>query len=107
MSTRIKIDCVFRMGMDYSHLLDPSECSLYRQLTRKLATRRLSEMLRWIVILLIVLYFLKLYLDYSPGYIIDKNFADIIPGPSSANLLTNVCSNETKVCYGVMDYPSE
>jgi hypothetical protein len=84
-----------------------SECSFYRQLSRKLATRRLSEFIRWIVLLLIFIYVVKVYFDYSTSYIIDKNFADVVPGPSSANLLINVCSNETKVCYGVMDFPSE
>lgn len=80
---------------------------MYRQLSRKFATRRLGEMLRWVVMLLIFLYIVKLYLDHSSGYVIDKNFANISPGPSSANLLTNICSNETKRCYGVMDYAEE
>ncbi|KAI6191201.1 hypothetical protein M3Y97_00202100 [Aphelenchoides bicaudatus] len=95
------------MGSDCAGLLEPNDCSLYRQISRKLATRRLSEMLRWVVILLIFLYIFKIYMEYSPGYVIDKNFADVVPGPSSANLLANVCSNETKRCYGVMDYAED
>lgn len=66
--------------------------------------------IRWAVVLIILLYVLKLYLDYfRPGYVIDRSWPNkVVPGPSSANLLaTNICSTETKRCYGVMDYPEE
>jgi hypothetical protein len=86
---------------------DPNEYSIYRKMTRKFATRRLDEMLRYVIVLVVFLYVLKVYLDYSPGYVIDNNFADIVPGQSSSNLLETICSNETKRCYGIMDYAEE
>ncbi|KAI6243701.1 hypothetical protein M3Y99_00033200 [Aphelenchoides fujianensis] len=64
-------------------------------------------MLRWCVALLVFLYLLKIYLEWRPGYVIDHEFANVVPGPSSANVLAEECSNATKICYGVMDYAED
>ncbi|KAI6205899.1 hypothetical protein M3Y94_00844600 [Aphelenchoides besseyi] len=88
-------------------MFDLADFLFYRHLSRRFGRRKLNEMIRWVVVILIVLYLLKIYWDNRPTYIIDHDFANVVPGPSSASVLAKECSNYTKVCYGVMDYAED